>query len=669
MTDAHPAPRADTAAPPVPLPRLRRSRRWRMWLVGRPLSTADAPHQTIGKGIGLAVFASDALSSTAYATQEILFVLALAGAAAYQYSLPISLGIVALLAIVAISYEQTLYAYPGGGGAYIVARDNLGELPSQIAGGALLTDYVLGVSVSVSAGVAQMVSAFPALFEWRVWIAVGFVVLVMIMNLRGVREAGAVFAVPTYFFLGMMFLTVGVAFLGYVTGALGQVADPPPLDLHGPAQAVTLFLLLHAFSNGTTALTGVEAISTGITAFKEPRSRNAAITLTWMAAILGSLFLSITFLARQIGAVPSESETVISQIARTAFEGRTPLYFATIAATTLILIMAANTAFNGFPRLSALQAADGHLPRQLLYRGSRLVFSRGIVVLALLACTLIIIFKASVTRLIPLYAIGVFLSFTLSQAGMTRRWLKSGRLQPGTSVLEGASRLGHDPRWRLKMAANGLGAVLTAIVTCMFAITKFTEGAWVVIIIIPLLVGMFSAIHRHYRDMSAQLSLDDYGAPSRILRHRVLLPISGVHRGTVAALRYALALSDDITAVYVSTDAVKAAYVREKWGLWGNGVRLVVIESPYRLLVEPLLEYVEKIADQRQPNETLTIVVPQFVPRRWWHQLLHAQTAVMLRLALLWRPGIVITNVPYHTTGATDEAMDAGAPPVARMGA
>jgi hypothetical protein len=277
-----------------------------------------------------------------------------------------------------------------------------------------------------------------------------------------------------------------------------------------------------------------------------------------------------------------------------------------------------------------------------------------------------VIFKASVTRLIPLYAIGVFLSFTLSQAGMTRRWLKSGRMQPGTSVAEGASRLGYDPRWRLKMAANGLGAVLTAIVTCMFAITKFTEGAWVVIIIIPLLVGMFSAIHRHYRDMSAQLSLDDYGAPSRILRHRVLLPISGVHRGTVAALRYALALSDDITAVYVSTDAQKARYVQEKWGLWGNGVRLVVIESPYRLLVEPLLEYVEKIADQRQPNETLTIVVPQFVPRRWWHQLLHAQTAVMLRLALLWRPGIVITNVPYHTTEAVDETIDAGSAPTAR---
>jgi amino acid transporter len=653
---ATPLPAAGREAPAIPV---RRSRRWRMWLVGRPLSSADAPHQTIGKGVGLAVFASDALSSTAYATQEILFVLALAGTAAFAYAMPIAVAIVALLVIVTISYEQTLYAYPGGGGAYVVARDNLGELPSQVAGGALLTDYVLGVSVSVSAGVAQIVSAFPALYGWRVWIAVGFVALVMIMNLRGVKEAGAVFAVPTYFFLGAMFITVGVAFYRHALGVLGTVASPPPLDLHGEAQAVTLFLLLHAFSNGTTALTGVEAMSTGITAFKEPRSRNAGITLLWMAGILATLFLSLTFFAHRIGAVPSETETVISQLARTVFEGRNAAYYAAIAGTTLILIMAANTAFNGFPRLSALQAADGHLPRQLLYRGSRLVFSRGIMVLALLACGLIVIFEASVTRLIPLYAIGVFLSFTLSQAGMTRRWMKSGRLAPGAEVQEGGSRLRHDRRWRLKMIINGFGAVLTAIVAGMFAVTKFTEGAWMVIIIIPLLVGMFSAIRGHYRDMSAQLSLDDYGAPSRIKRHRVLLPISGVHRGTVLALRYALALSDDITAVYVSTDAEKARYVHEKWGLWGNGVRLVVIESPYRLLVEPLLEYVERIADQRQPNETLTIVVPQFVPRRWWHQLLHAQTAVMLRLALLWRPGIVITNVPYHTTGAEDEMDEA----------
>ena len=655
QTQSLPAP-PPPAGGAAPLPRMRRSRRWRMWLIGRPLSSAVEDDQTIGKGIGLAVFASDALSSTAYATQEILFVLALAGTAAFHFSMPIAIAIVALLAIVTISYEQTIHAYPGGGGAYVVARDNLGEGASRVAGGALLTDYILTVAVSVSSGVAQLVSAFPGLFEWRVWLAVGFVLLVMIMNLRGVREAGAVFAIPTYFFLLMMFTTIGVAFYRHFLGGLGTVPNPPPLVIAGESQAVTLFLLLHAFSNGTTALTGVEALSTGTTAFKEPRARNAGITLIWMAVILGTLFLSITFLARHMGAIPSERETVISQVARTAFDGRNAAYYAAIAGTTLILVMAANTAFNGFPRLSAIQAADGHLPRQLLYRGSRLVFSRGIMALAVLAGTLIVIFQASVTRLLPLYAIGVFMSFTLSQAGMTRRWMKSGKLAPGEEVQEGSSLLRHDRRWRLKMIVNGTGAVLTAVVAFMFAATKFVDGAWVVLLLIPLLVAMFSAIHRHYRDMSAQLSLEDYGAPSRIARHRVLLPISGVHRGTVAALRYALALSDDITAVYVSTDPGKARYVQEKWGLWGNGVRLVVIESPYRLLVEPLLEYVEKIADQRQPNETLTIVVPQFVPGKWWHQLLHAQTAVVLRLALLFRPGIVITNVPYHTTGT--EGMD-----------
>jgi hypothetical protein len=341
------------------------------------------------------------------------------------------------------------------------------------------------------------------------------------------------------------------------------------------------------------------------------------------------------------------------------------LYFAAIGGTTLILVMAANTAFADFPRLSAMQAADGHLPRQLTYRGSRLVFSRGIIALAFLACVLILIFKASVTRLIPLYAIGVFLSFTLSQGGMTLRWLKSGRLAPGEELREGGSVLRYDGRWRSKMIINGFGALLTAIVVCMFTITKFREGAWVVIIIIPLLVGLFSAIQRHYQETAAKLSLEDYGASARIVRHRVLLPISGVHRGTVAALRYALSLSDDITAVYVSTDADKASFVREKWGLWGNGVRLVVIESPYRLLIEPLLEYVERIADLRQPNETLTIVVPQFVARKWWHNLLHAQTAVLLRLALLYRPGIVITNVPYLMAEDEDEpATPPGAPPL-----
>jgi amino acid transporter len=626
-----------------------------MWLVGRPLHSADAPEQAIGKAVGLAVFASDPLSSTAYATQQILIVLAAGGLGALHYVFPISVAIVALLAIVTISYWQTLHAYPKGGGAYVVARDNLGEMPAQMAAAALLTDYTLTVAVSVSSGMAQIASAFPGLFRYRVPFAIALVMMIMVINLRGVRESGRLLAIPTYFFIAMTAVTVATGLVRHWMGTLGRVVDPPPMEHLGEMQAVTVFLLLHAFSSGTTALTGVEAISTGITAFKEPRSRNAGVTLVWMSVILGAFFLGISYLAVPIGAVGSETETVISQLARTTFDGRGPLYLLAIAATTLILIMAANTAYNGFPRLSALQAEDGFLPRQLTYRGSRLVYSRGIVVLALMASLLIFVFQASVTRLIPLYAIGVFLSFTFSQAGMTRRWWRLGRAAAAEVRGRGASwwaRWG----WAAKMLMNGIGAVLTAIVALVFLVTKFHDGAWIILIVIPILVAIFFAIHGHYLEAARILSLEDFGAPPRVLRHRVIIPISGVHRGTVVALRYALALSHDITAVHVSADADKARKIEEKWGLWGNGVRLVVLESPYRLLLEPLLAYVKSVADRRQPNETLTIVVPQFVPRKWWHQLLHAQTAVMLRLALINRPGIVITSVPYQMVPELGEA-------------
>ena len=614
-------------------------RPWRTRLFGRPLATADAPHQTIGKGLGLAVFASDALSSTAYATQEILLVLAAAGTAAFSYAFPIAGAIVVLLLIVTISYEQTIHAYPDGGGAYIVARDNLGQIAAQVAGAALLSDYILTVSVSVSSGAAQLASAFPALYEYRVPLAVSLVAFVTFVNLRGVKESGTIFAVPTYCFLAMMVFTLAVGFWRYAIGQLGQVVDPPPLETPHELASLSVFLILHAFSNGTTALTGVEAISNGITAFKEPRSHNAGVTLAWMSAVLATLFLGITFLAGRIGAIPSEGETVISQLARTAFDGRGLVYLGVMATTTLILVMAANTAFSGFPRLSAIQAADGFLPRQLTYRGSRLVFSRGIVVLAIASALLIVAFQASVTRLIPLYAIGVFLSFTLSQAGMTLRWRRMGR------------SLERPPKgWRWKMALNGLGAVLTALVTMVFAVTKFQEGAWVVLLVLPAFVFAFLAIRAHYRVTAEQLSLQHYGAPPQSGRHRVILPISNVHRGTLEALRYARALSHDVTAVHVSLDPAEAERLRAKWDLWGEGVRLVVLDSPYRLLLEPLLDYITSIADERQPNETLTIVVPQFVPRRSWQNVLHAQTALFLRMALLFRRGIVVTNVPYQLT-------------------
>ena len=619
------------------------------WLIGRPLSTADAPHQTIGKRVGLAVFASDALSSTAYATQEILGVLTVAGAVALGFVFPISIAIVILLAIVTISYQQTIHAYPGGGGAYIVSRDNLGESTAQVAGASLLMDYILTVAVSISSGVAQIVSAYPKLDPYRVEIAVAAVFLVMLINLRGVKESGTAFAVPTYFFVVMMFITVGFGLFRYFTGSLGTVVDPPEVHLMHTVSPVTVFLLLHAFANGTTALTGVEAISNGITAFKEPRSRNAGVTLIWMSIILGTLFLGISYITSHIGGVFSEEETIISQLARTIFDGRGTMYLAVITATTVILLMAANTAFADFPRLSALAAADGFLPRQLTFRGSRLVYSNGIVTLSIIASILIVVFKASVTLLIPLYAIGVFLSFTLSQFGMALRWRKIGRLNEGEEIVEPGSVLHYDKGWRFKMFINGFGAVCTAIVMVVFAVTKFREGAWIVLIIIPLLVTLFFTIHRHYKDLASHLTLDKFpGVPARQTRHRVIMPVSGVHQGTLDALRYAKLLSDDVTAVHVSIDDAESEKVQKKWKTWGEGTRLVVLDSPFRLFVEPLLEYIEDIIDNRQPNETITVVVPQFIPSKRWHNAMHMRTADVLRQELLAKHGVVVTDVPYH---------------------
>ena len=620
------------------------------WLIGRPLSTADAPHQTIGKAVGLAVFASDALSSTAYATQEILGILVVLGTLAYGYLFPISIAIVVLLAIVTISYEQTIHAYPGGGGAYIVSRDNLGESYAQVAGAALLMDYILTVAVSISSGVAQIVSAYPDLDSFRVHIAVAAVLLVMLINLRGVKESGTAFAIPTYFFITMMFITVAVGLFRYFTGSLGTVIDPPEAHLAETLAPVTAFLLLHAFANGTTALTGVEAISNGITAFKEPRSRNAGITLIWMSLILGTFFLSISYLTAQIGGVYShDGETIISQLARTVFQGRGPLYLATLGATTVILLMAANTAFADFPRLSALAAGDGFLPRQLTFRGSRLVYSNGIITLSVIASILIIIFKASVSLLIPLYAIGVFMSFTLSQTGMALRWRKIGRLKEGEEIVETGSVLHYDSQWRVKMFVNGFGALCTAVVMVVFAVTKFREGAWIVLIIIPVLVSLFFTIHRHYKDLASHLTLEKFsGLPERHTRHRVIMPISGIHQGTLEALRYAKLLSDDVTVVHVSIDPSETDKVQKKWKTWGEGTRFVILDSPFRLFVEPLLVYLEEIINRRQPNETITVVVPQFIPSKRWHNALHMRTANVLRQELLSKHGVVVTDVPYH---------------------
>jgi amino acid transporter len=621
---------------------------WQSLLTGRALPTSEVAHQTVSKLVGLAVFAADALSSTGYATEAILFTLVAAGAGAFHMVLPISVAIVILIVIVSTSYQQTIHAYPGGGGSYIVARDNLGEAPAQVAGGSLLTDYILTVAVSVSSGVMQIVSAFPVLYNYRSLIAVSLVMFMMVINLRGVRESGMTFTIPIYLFVVMMVITIVVGLFRYFTGTLGTLVNPPEMIAVGAATAVTPFLLLHAFSSGTSAMTGIEAISNGITAFKEPRSRNAGITLIWMSCILAVLFLGISFLTSQINAIPSDYETVISQIGRTVLGGDGIGYLIMLASTALILILAANTSFADFPRLSALQAADGFLPRQLTRRGGRLVFSRGIVVLGVISSVLILIFQANVNRLIPLYAIGVFLSFTLSQAGMARRWWKSGHLKPGEKIQERGSILQFDQSWRLKMVVNGFGAICTFVVMLVFAITKFRDGAWIVIILVPSAVVLFFSINHHYKKLADQLSLANFNVPAQIRRNRVIMPISGVHRGTLAALRFAKTLSRDVTAVHISIDADETEKVKTKWEQWGEEIRLIVLYSPYRLFLEPLLDYIAGLEKIRGKDEAITIVVPQFVPKHWWTNSLHERTAETLRKELLNHDGIIIMEVPYQ---------------------
>jgi amino acid transporter len=624
---------------------------WGNLLFGRHLATAEAPHQTISKVVGLAVFASDALSSSAYAIDEILIVLILAGTGALSLSLPIALTIIGLLVILTISYEQTIHTYPGGGGAYIVARDNLGEIPALVAGSSLLVDYILTVAVSISSGVAQITSAFPELYGWRVPIALALVAFMTVVNLRGVKESGQAFAIPTYFFLGMTVVTIGVGFFRYFAGALGTIPPESVEVAHAgeTLHVITLFLILRAFSGGCTALTGVEAISNGIMAFKEPRSRNAGVTLIWMSGILAFNLLGLTFLAHQVGVLPSHLETGFSQIGRVVYGQGSLLYLTLLGSTTLILIMAANTSYADFPRLAALVAGDAFLPRQLQFRGRRLAFSNGIIALAGIASILIVVFRAETTALIPLYAIGVYLSFTLSQSGMAIRWHRSGRLKPGETFQKHGNPLYFDPKWKTKMFLNGLGAVATAIVMMVFSITKFLEGAWIVLLLIPSLIAIFMLIHRHYRTLANRLSLENYGEPPPyMVRHRVIVPMSAVHQGTLAALRYARMLSDDVTAVHVSIEPAETEKVQRKWERWGRGTRLVIVDSPYRLFLEPLLGYIEEILSSRQANETITIVVPHFVPSKKVHNALHMQTAEMLRRELLATPGIVITEIPYQ---------------------
>ncbi|MCB9437659.1 MAG: APC family permease [Anaerolineales bacterium] len=622
-------------------------------LLGRPLETKELPHQAISKPIGLAVFASDALSSTAYATQEMLIILAIAGsgAAVLGISIPLAIAISILLTIVTISYRQTIHAYPNGGGAYIVARDNLGELPAQIAGAALLTDYILTVAVSISAGVEQITSGFRGLIPYRIEIAVGVIIVMTLINLRGVKESGRIFAVPTYFFLALMFLTLGIGFVRYFSGTLGTVKDVERMH-YDVVKPLTLFLILRAFSSGCAALTGIEAISNGVTAFKEPRSRNAAITLVWMSSILITLFLGITFLAHQIGAQPSEVETIISQLGRTIF-GDGILWYMVLAGTALILLMAANTSYADFPRLAALHAGDGFLPRQLTYRGSRLVFSWGIMILAITSSLLVVVAQANTTRLIPLYAVGVFLGFTISQTGMVVRLRKSSKLQPGEKIQTHETVLTYDPQWRLKIVISSVGAFSTFVVMMIFAITKFMSGAWFVVLLIPCLVYIFFRIHYHYKDVAHYLSLG--GARPELDKRPVvtLILVDDVHAETARMVNFAKSLDHPWQAIHIGINPEKAEVVKQKWhDRIGEG-ELVIIPSPYRLLAEPIREYIEHL-QQEVPRCFVHVIMGHLVMDTFWEQALHQNSAFIFNLALGRMKQVVVTSVPYQIRRKND---------------
>jgi amino acid transporter len=596
-------------------------------VVGRPIPSHLAHHERFSRLTGLAVLSSDALSSVAYATEEILRVLVLVSVSALAFATPIAFVIAAILAIVVFSYRQTIHAYPGGGGAYIVAKDNLGEMPALIAAASLLIDYVLTVAVSIAAGVAALTSAFPQWQIGRVEMTLGFVAVLMLGNLRGLRESGRIFAIPTYMFVVSLLGLIAVGAWRAMSGSIHPIATAAPIQPVG--DTLTLFLLLTAFSNGCTAMTGVEAVSNGVPAFKAPESKNAAGTMIMMAVLSITMFLGITLLAHAYQVVPSDQETTISQIARGVFGGRGWPYYVVQSATMLILVLAANTAYADFPRLASILARDRYLPRQLMNQGDRLAFSNGIIGLSVFASVLLVAYGGDTHSLIPLYMIGVFVSFTLSQAGMVVHWRK----------LKG-------PRWKTSAFINGLGALVTGIVLVVVALTKSREGAWIILLLIPVHVVLFRITRRHYDEVARQLSLD--GWTNGVRHHNtVLVPMSGVHRAVVQALEYAKTLSSDVQAVYVNIDPDATSQMCAQWRKWGDGVPLVVLESPYRSLMEPLLEYIDKV-DAAQPQDFVTIVLPEFVPARWWHHVFHNQRALLIKGALLFRPNVVVTSVPFH---------------------
>jgi amino acid transporter len=613
-------------------------KRVKQFLFGRPLPSERLEHERLNKKTALAVLSSDAISSVAYATDQILIVLAVLGtAAAVNYAVPISAVIVGLLVLVGLSYRQTIFAYPNGGGSYTVAKENLGTGSGLLAAAALLTDYIMTVAVSIAGGIAAITSAYHSLIPHTVLLCLLSIAILAIVNLRGVRESGAAFSVPTYVFVLMM--VVLIAYGGYRAmldgGAAVQTGiikvDPVSFRSHGLASAPTAFalgwLLIRGFAEGCAAMTGTEAISNGVMAFKQPAQRNAAVTLGWMVAILAAFFLGTSILARHYGVMPTTTDTVLSQLASHIF-GRGALYYVMQYSTFAILVLAANTAFADFPRLSGILANDGYMPRQLAARGDRLAFSNGIIALGLIAAVIVWLFRGQTNALIPLYAVGVFVCFTLSQAGMVVHWLRT-----------------REPGYRWKAALNGIGALATGIVSILQVATKFIEGAWIVVLIIPLIIVLLRKIHRHYEQFAAEIEFKGQ-SPIVPLHHSVIVPVNGITKATAAALMYATAISDEVLAVYIEVDQRVTEKMKADWEEWDIGVPLVVVPSPYRSVLRPLVEYVENLR-MVMPGELVTVVVPEIVPKKWWEHLLHNKTAFYIRTAFLFKPNVVVTTVPF----------------------
>lgn len=603
----------------------------KQFLLGKSLPTSAHSEERLSNAAALAVLSSDALSSVAYATEEILLVLVAAGSNALGLSIPIAVAIMILLAIVVLSYRQTIRAYPQGGGSYIVAKQNLGIYPGLIAGGSLLIDYILTVTVSISAGTAALTSAVPVLQPFTVSLCLIFIFLLMLANLRGVKESGQIFMIPTYAFIVSIFVLIAIGLFQQATGHISPVYPPLPVK-----EGLSLFFILRAFSAGCTALTGVEAISDGVLAFKVPEWKNARLTLLYLGAILGVMFVGITYLTNIYHIVPEEGQTVVSLLGREILGGG-PIYFFVQLVTLLILLLAANTSYADFPRLCYFLARDGFLPRQLSLLGDRLVYSNGIILLSLCAAILVIIFKGNVNAVIPLYAVGVFTSFTLSQAGMVRHWF--GEKSRG---------------WRASAMMNGLGAIATAVVLGVIISTKFMLGAWLVVLAIPVVVVLFLAIHSHYQYMAERLSIRELPPRSYIPRpqpvevtHPALVVVGQLHRGTVEALDYARTIADEIVAIHVDIGSTDREKLQTQWQQLESDIPLEIIDSPYRSVIGPIVDFVAQF-EQRYSGVFTTIIIPAFVTRNWWESLLHNQTTLFLKNALRAKKSRVVTTVRYY---------------------